>query len=160
MSSTAPKARKEELLVTETGNELVVYDLKRFKAHRLNSTSALVWKTCDGNHSVANIGQRLTEEFGSAIDEQVVSYALKRLQSAHLLEAPLDLPGDAKRINRRELMRVLGLGAVVALPIVTSIVVPTPAQAQSVVVQINNRMQDNHLTDSNLRQASPPAVAV
>jgi hypothetical protein len=119
------------LLVTEMGKELVLYDLQAFKAHRLNPTSAFVYKACDGNRSVAEIAQLLSNAHSGTTNEQVVWYALKRLQGASLLETRLEFPQEAKGITRRELMKTLGVAAAVALPVITSIVVPTPAQAQS-----------------------------
>ncbi|HZS47026.1 MAG TPA: PqqD family protein, partial [Blastocatellia bacterium] len=126
-----PKARSEDLLITEKGDELVIYDLKRFKIHNLNSTSVLVWKACDGSRTVPEIVAFLGNQSGTEIDERVVWYTLKRLQGAYLFAESLELPAQAGRITRRDLIAVAGLAGIVALPVITSIIAPTPAQAQS-----------------------------
>ena len=126
-----PKARSEDLLITEKGDELIIYDLKRFKIHNLNSTSALVWKACDGSRTVPEIVAFLGNQSGTEIDERVVWYTLKRLQGAYLFAESLELPAQAGRITRRDLIAVAGLAGIVALPVITSIIAPTPAQAQS-----------------------------
>ncbi len=48
-----PLARKNELIIQELPEELLVYDLARHKAHCLNKTSAFIWKHCDGETTVA-----------------------------------------------------------------------------------------------------------
>jgi hypothetical protein len=58
-----------------------------------------------------------------------VRLALQDLGRAHLLTTPVEPAG----LTRRELMRRLGTAAAVALPLVTSVVAPTAAQAQSCV---------------------------
>ena len=40
-----PRARTSELIVKELPDETLVYDLANDKAHCLNHTAALVWKT-------------------------------------------------------------------------------------------------------------------
>jgi len=39
-----PLARKDQLIVKEVDDEVLVYDLKTDQAHCLNKTAALVWK--------------------------------------------------------------------------------------------------------------------
>jgi len=126
-----PRARKDDLVVKEMPDEVLVYDLTRDKAHCLNRTAALVWSYCDGRTSVAKIAGRLGKELNSNVDERVVWLALNQLSKNHLLEESIVPPALMAGINRRELIRALGVAAVVAVPVVTSIVAPTPAQAQS-----------------------------
>lgn len=126
-----PRARKDDLVVKEMPDEVLVYDLTRDKAHCLNRTAALVWNFCDGRTSVAKIATRLGEELDSSVDERVVWLALNQLSKNHLLEENIVPPALMTGMNRRELIRALGVAAVVAVPVVTSIVAPTPAQAQS-----------------------------
>lgn len=132
MSHEMPRARQEKLLVHELADEVLVYDLKRQKAHCLNKTSALVWNRCDGQSSVTEIARLLEHELGTSVDESVVWLALKQLEKAHLL-------GDASPrvensgVSRREVMRRLGWSAAAALPLVTSILAPTSVSAQSCI---------------------------
>ena len=130
-----PRARHEDLLVHELADEVLVYDLKRQKAHCLNETSALVWNRCDGLASVADIAGLLGEKLGTAVDENVVWLALKQLDNAHLLREASPLPADRFSISRRQLMKRLGWSAAAALPLITSILAPKSASAQSCLAQ-------------------------
>lgn len=131
MSHEMPRARQEKLLVHELADEVLVYDLKRQKAHCLNKTSALVWNRCDGQTSVAQIAGLLGEKLETEVDENVVWLALKQLEKAQLLGETSPLVGETSRVSRRQLMRTLGLSAAAALPLVTSILAPTSVSAQS-----------------------------
>ena len=124
-----PLARKQGLVVKEVSGEVLVYDLDRDKAHCLNETAALVWKYCDGHTSVARIAKSLEKDLHAPVDQKVVWYALLQLGKDHLLEERLVAPAIMAGMNRRDMIRALGLAAVVAVPVVTSIVAPTPAQA-------------------------------
>jgi len=134
---TFPKARKEKLVVREFADELLVYDKERHEAHCLNRTAALVWKHCDGETPVAEISRRLATEMtgaGEKVDERLVWHALAQFERGHLLEEKVEVPAGVLSaigggLNRRQVMRALGLTAVVAVPLVTSMIAPTPAQA-------------------------------
>ncbi len=134
--NTLPKARKQKLVVREFADELLVYDKKNHEAHCLNSTAALVWKHCDGRTSVAEITRRLAKELlgnsGKPVDERLVWSALDQFRERNLLEEKLEIPASMLKngggLNRRQLMRVLGL-TIVAVPLVTSLVAPTAAEA-------------------------------
>jgi hypothetical protein len=128
-----PRAREVEIVVQELPDEVLVYDLKRHKAHCLNQSAAFVWRRCDGRTSVAEMARLLGEELRAPVSEEVVWLALDRLGKARLLEgrAPEWLgPG----LSRREVVRKLGLGAAVALPLIISVTAPTAAQAQTVLL--------------------------
>jgi len=142
-----PKARTADLIVRELPDEVLVYDRKSDRAHCLNLTAATIWKFCDGRTTAAEMAQRLAAS--NAVDaealmdesrsptrlksappaEQVIWLALEQLSRNHLLEAPLSLPAYLPRMSRREAIRVFGLGAAMAIPIVVSITAPTPAVA-------------------------------
>jgi len=126
-----PLARKTRLVVKEVGGELLIYDLDRDQAHCLNDTAALVWKHCDGKNDAATIAIQREKKLKTSIDESVIWYALSQLSKDHLLEEPVAAPSVFAGMNRRQMMRALGVAAVVAVPVVTSIVAPTPAQAVS-----------------------------
>lgn len=126
----APEARKEGLIVHTLSDEVLVYDLDRHKAHCLNKTAALVWSRCDGKTSVAELAQELGDEVGAPVDEQLVWLAINELGRTRLLQNETTPSSrGAARLTRRELIKRAGIGAAIALPIVTSIIAPTPAQA-------------------------------
>ena len=126
-----PRARTEGLVVRELAEEVLVYDLERHKAVCLNRTAALVWGRCDGRTGVAGLTRALGEELQRPVPEEVVWLALEQLGRGRLLCERVKRPADAGAMTRRELMRRLGLAAAFALPVVTAIVAPTPAQAAS-----------------------------
>jgi hypothetical protein len=117
------------LIVQTLPDETLVYDLDRDLAHCLNQSASLVWNYCDGRNTTRQIARAVAQELNQSIDERFVWLALDQLGSNHLLaEMPVAPPQMAK-LNRRTAMRALGLSAAVAIPIVASIIAPTPAQA-------------------------------
>ena len=128
---SAPKARTEQLVTKELGDETLIYDERNHEAHCLNKTAAFVWRHSDGRTSVQKIARLLTKEMNMPVSEQLVWFALSQLEKSQLLEKPLANRANAGQISRRELMRRLGIAAAVALPLVTSIVAPTTAEAAS-----------------------------
>jgi hypothetical protein len=123
-----PKARRDEVVVQEVFDELVVYDLERNQVHSLNPTAALVWQQCDGRTSPAELAGRLSPELEPAQANALVWLALDRLEKAHLLEQKVDRP-DGQKISRRRALRTLGISAL--LPVVASLLAPTAVQAQT-----------------------------
>jgi hypothetical protein len=126
-----PRARGEGLLVRELDGEVLVYDLERHRAVCLNPAAAAVWRRCDGRTDVAGLGRALGAELGRADAEAAVWLALEQLARDRLLDDAVVRPAGAARVTRRELIRRLGLAAAATLPLVTSVVAPTPAQAAS-----------------------------
>ncbi len=122
-----PKARLD-CLSREFGDEVLVYDLQRDMGHCLNSTAAAAWKLCDGNNSPSEIARTLSRQLSLPIDESVVLLALDQLAYAHLFVEPRV---RVRRTSRRVAIRRIGIAAAIALPLVTSIVAPLPAQAAS-----------------------------
>lgn len=123
-----PLARKQGLIIEGLDDETLVYVLDSHKAHCLNSTSAAVWRLCDGRRDVAALARALESETGVPAHEDLVWLALEQLGGAHLLTDPM--PRTA-RISRRRLIRKLGEAA--ALPLIVSIVSPTAAQAATCI---------------------------
>ena len=124
--STKPRSRREGLIVQTLPDETLVYDLDRDLAHCLNQTASLVWNHCDGGSTTKQIARAVSSDLDHPIDERFVWLALDQLSRSHLL---LNSPPPMTGMSRRELMRVLAVSAVVAVPVVASIVAPTPAQA-------------------------------
>jgi Coenzyme PQQ synthesis protein D (PqqD) len=124
-----PCARTEGLVVQTLADEVLVYDLERHKAHCLNHASALIWQHCDGRTSVAEILCILEQEMQTPVPEEVVWLALDQLEKARLLAGRIHGPEGGARLSRRAVMRRLGWGAAVALPLVTGIVAPTASEA-------------------------------
>jgi hypothetical protein len=124
-----PVARKRGLVIQELPDEVLVYDLDRDRAHCLNPTAAFVWQRCNGKNTTAQIARTLGQQFDCAVDEKIVWLALDQLGKNHLLDRQPAPPPSLMGMNRRAMVRALGIAAIVAIPVVTSIVAPTPAQA-------------------------------
>ena len=125
-----PRTRRSGLVIKEADGEVLIYDLERNKAHCLNETAAKVWKYCDGKTTVAAACSFLSHELHAPCDQKLLWYALEQFAKDNLLEEKLELPAFILGgMSRRQMVRVLGLTAVIALPLVTTILAPTPAQA-------------------------------
>lgn len=122
-----PRARVD-CLSREFGDEVLVYDRQRNVGHCLNPMAAAAWKLCDGKSSPSEVAAILSRELSTPVDESVVLLALEQLSEARLLVQP-EVP--VRRTSRRSAIRTLGIAGAIALPLVTSLVAPTPARAAS-----------------------------
>ncbi len=129
-----PLARNEGLLTEEVDGELLVYLSDTKVACRLNPSAAIVWRNADGTRTIEDLVGVLRAELGDLADEDMVMIALDTLaehdliQSGHERREP-----SATRLNRRRFIRRVGVvgAAAVSVPVVHSMVVPTPASAAS-----------------------------
>ncbi len=121
-----PQARNEGLLVQEVGEELVIHDQERRKAHRLNPTAALVWRHCDGQRSVADLAKLLQRKLNAPADEELVRLTLALLGKARLLRKASEQPPWDISLSRRRLLITLGKSGMLAflLPVVNSVGLP------------------------------------
>jgi len=122
-----PRARLD-CLTREFGDEILVYDRDRNVGHCLNATAAAARKLCDGEKSTSEVAKLLTQQLSGPVDESVVQLALEELSKARLL---VEGEKPARRTSRRSAIRTLGIAGAIALPLVTSLVAPTPARAAS-----------------------------
>ncbi len=131
LSTIYPMSRKENIVEQELPNEVLIYDLKENKALCLNETSALVWQLCDGKKSTAEISRIMSEKLKSPVTEDFVWLALERLKKENLLANGESIESNFAGHSRREVIKKIGLASMIALPLVSSIVAPTSANAQS-----------------------------
>ena len=124
-----PIARREDLIVEELPNEVLVYDLNTDKAHCLNRTAALIWKNCDGEKTEGDIAALLQQEFKTPMSIPVVTLGLEELTRYGLLQETS--PPPKVQVSRRRLIQNLGLTAALALPVIMSITAPAAAGAGS-----------------------------
>jgi hypothetical protein len=117
--------------VEQLGNELCVYNWQRKEVHALNPTAARVWQQCDGHTSLAQLAAMLQADLQLPdIEAQELAWlTLAQLEKAHLLHEDVVKPARRKVLPRREFLR-LGIAAAL-LPVVHSIMAPTPVAAQS-----------------------------
>lgn len=126
-----PLVKTSEILVQELENELLVYDLQANKAFCLNETSAIFFQLCDGTKTVAEISHSIAKKTNQPITEDLVWLALDGLKKDKLLEESEKFEINFNGLNRRQVIRKLGLASLIALPIVSSVAAPNAAMAQS-----------------------------
>ena len=132
-----PTARKSDLVIQESKEELLVYDLITNKAKCLNETSAAIWSLCDGEKSVSDIAQKCAETLGKSFPEDVVLLAVDQLRKEELLSEETEISFDLDRTSRREIIKKIGFASAVALPSIASIVAPLASQAQSGLMNLS-----------------------
>src|ERR1700682_3108103 len=121
-----PRSRTDNLVIRELGDETLVYDTERDKAHCLNRTAALVWEQCDGKTTAREAAKSLRSEFSASVDEDIVWLAVKQLDRFHLIEPGRKSPA----VSRRDLVLKYAPAAL-ALPVIMSISAPTLAGISS-----------------------------
>lgn len=126
--SLKPLARTATMTMERVGDELVVYDAETHEAHNLNRIAERVWRLCDGNTTLGQITERLRQEFAPAIDISIVETAVQDLGEAGLLAEKVRLP------TRRQVA-----ASALLVPVVSSILIPTPAAAKSSKVAGNGK---------------------
>lgn len=140
-----PLARTNNLLISQVGEEVIVYDRERDTAHCLNAMAARVWHYCDGQNTVEDIAKLLSEDLEVSADEDVdwrglVWLTLEELQRFYLIQEYLSQPispvvqsADALRVSRRKMIKtatlVGGFAVGSMFPLVKSIVAPAPGMA-------------------------------
>jgi hypothetical protein len=125
------KPRRIEALTREFGDELLVYDVERHRAHCLNKTAAAVWLECDGCVSVTEIAKKLDGALQASGDDGLVRLALAKLGRAGLLETSEGVLDRKGSLSRRNALKRIKMAAIAAVPIVTTMLAPTPASAAS-----------------------------
>lgn len=127
----APKAREENLVVQELDGEVLIYDLNTNKAFSLNETSSLVWQLCDGDKSVSEISESISRKLDSPANEDLVWLALEQLKKEKLIANGEEVVSNFAGMSRREVIKKVGMGTMIALPLVSSLVAPAAVSAQS-----------------------------
>ena len=118
----SPLSRREDLIVEEVDDEVLVYDQRTDRAHCLSGPAARVWQACDGRTGRDELGAMLE------LDPDTVARAIDELESCDLLDA-----GPAVGVTRRQATaKFAKVGAAAAsAPLIYSIMAPTPALAAS-----------------------------
>lgn len=118
-----PNSRTENIVVQETNNELLIYDLVSNQAFCLNETSAIIFNACDGKTSVNELREQ------TKFSDDLILLALDELQKHNLLIGEKN--DYFKGLSRRKIIRKAGLASMIALPLISTLVAPTAATAQS-----------------------------
>jgi hypothetical protein len=120
-----PKSRTDNIVVQNLPAEVLIYDLTTNQAFCLNKTSMLVFNACNGETTVSDL------KSAAGLSGEMIYLALDELQRANLIEKDDDYSSPFEGMTRREVIRKVGLSSLIALPVISSLVAPTAAQAQS-----------------------------
>jgi hypothetical protein len=115
-----PRSRTNDIVVQETADDLLVYDLLTHRALCLNPIAAKIWRLCDGTNSIPMI-EKLTY-----LSTGLVHLALADLQKAGLIENNF----RTSVLSRRKAIARIG-STLAPLPLVTTLLAPTSVHAQS-----------------------------
>ncbi len=117
-----PAARTTDLVITEAGDEILVYDNRTHHIHHLNAMSAEVWRLCDGTRTAAEITSLM-----EAGDLETVRLALAKLAGAGLLEGGVPSDLTVQSAARRRFLRKVAVAGAVAVPAIISVSAPAAA---------------------------------
>jgi len=125
------KPKRIAALTREFHDELLVYDAQKHRAHCLNKTAAAVWLECTGDATIPEIAKKVESYFHAGGDDALVRLAVVKLRKAGLLEKSDAVLYGEELLRRRDVLKRIHKVAIVALPLITTILVPTPASAAS-----------------------------
>lgn len=120
-----PVARSENVVVQNYDKEILIYDLLINKAYCLNEASAIIYRHCDGNTTFLDLKAVYN------YTDDLIYLALDQLSRENLLEKNEDFVTPFTGLSRREVIRKVGFASFVALPVISSLVAPEAAMAQS-----------------------------
>lgn len=121
MLRNLPQSKIENIVVQNLEQEVLIYNLETNKVFCLNETSALVYQSCDGKTPFEDF------KCNNHLTDEIIFLALDLLKKENLLEEGFVSP--IKGVNRREVIKKIGLTSVIALPIISSLMAPTSAMA-------------------------------
>lgn len=127
--SELPAARTAGIVVQDSSDEVLVYDMESDKAHCLNQTAAAVWKACDGKTSVNDIAEIISSNAGQRVPEDLVWLAIDQLSESNLLERSVTSKFAGE--SRRSVIKKIGFASMVALPVIASLVAPKSVMASA-----------------------------
>lgn len=127
-----PFARSKNLVVQQAENEVLVYDLDTNKAICLNETSAFIWQNCDGKKDFAGIQKSVEKKFGELVSKDFIKFAIDQLKKENLIANDEEIETGFSGLSRREVIKRIGLGSLVALPIIASLTAPMAVSAASI----------------------------
>lgn len=147
-----PKARLENIVVQNSAYETLIYDLTINKAYLLNQTTAFIWNLCDGQHDLAQIQNKVSKHFKQSATKDLVWLAIDQLNKDNLITNADELPNPFRGMERREVIRRIGLATMISLPFIISITAPKAANAASsgaCITDGNDCVDAGNYTQSN-----------
>lgn len=140
--SKLPKAKTTDLVIQESGKELLLYNLTTNKAFCLNETSAIVYQNCDGDTTFADLKKQ------SHFSDELIFLALEELKRENLLEEKYVSPLEG--LSRRQAVKKIGVSTLLALPIITSVVAPAAAASASSCIYPGQPLEGEFLSPASV----------
>ena len=85
-----PLTQTQSLLVQDLGTEVMILDPTAKKCYCLNNFASMVWRNCDGLHTVEDIAKKLEGEIKSRKEDShfqsLVNLEVERLKGFQLVE--------------------------------------------------------------------------
>ena len=111
-----PVARVDDLIVTESGNELLVFDTRNDALHHLNPLASIIWRSCDGANDLRRIQAICSERIAREVSEEEVEDGLQKLADQDLMQGT---PGGSGTLGlrssrRKAIKRTTMMGAAIA----------------------------------------------
>jgi hypothetical protein len=116
--NTIPAARIDNLVSNDVSGDVIVYDLVSHQLHHLNETSAIVWRLCNGQRTLADVSRE------TGMTEQTVLVALGKLAGADLLDGNLRTDVSLTGSSRRAFLKRAAVAGT-AVPAIASITAPS-----------------------------------
>ena len=131
MKNALPLARFENIVVQELKDEVLICDTKSSQVFCLNQTAGEVWKLCDGKTETNEIAKILSKKLKANFSEELVLFSLAELSNYDLLKNNFFTEELFAKKSRREVVRKIALSSMLALPLISSVVMPSAIQAAS-----------------------------
>jgi hypothetical protein len=110
---------RENLLVQNLDDEILIYDKSMNKSYCLNKTARTGFNACGSVKTFAEVN----------LPEDIIYLTLDELRKQNLLESNYTSPFVG--MNRREAAKKVGLASMVALPLILSLIAPSAVTAAS-----------------------------
>jgi hypothetical protein len=93
----APRARIDDLVNTESGNEVLIYDATNTSPHHLDALATFVWRHLDGVNTSASLAEQAQSEINPKILGESIQLAIGMLADPNLLAA--SVPASRVRLS-------------------------------------------------------------
>lgn len=130
-----PLAATKDIVVRHVDQEILLYNLGTDECFCLEGGAGTVWSLCDGTRTVEDLVA--ASGLSGPEGRDILLITLEQLRAKGLMEhSSLEGVGEEFRgMSRRAMIRKAAIAA--AVPLVSAILAPTPAQAQSGCVGTN-----------------------
>lgn len=129
-----PSSRNENIVVQNLENEVLIYDTITNQAFCLNETLAKVYQHCNGKTSFDELRRKYK------FTDDLIYLALDELKARKLLAETSVYQSPLAGMSRREAVRKVGLATMIALPLISTLIAPTAANAASGAAVVGTRV--------------------